>query len=151
MEYIVRTLRPLVRELYLLGRADQSFPGFSVVADARQGVGPAAGIESLLGKSRGWALAIACDMPAVTAEFLRALQSQAAADAVIPVADGIHPTCALYHARTLPRLRAYLDAGGRSLSDWIGEVDAVRWVVPEAHRPALANHNVRDISGAPCG
>src|SRR5579871_469780 len=54
--------------------------GYAVVPDRRQGLGPLAGIEAALDFSTAdWNLVLACDMPDVSAAFLRALLETAAA------------------------------------------------------------------------
>src|SRR5262249_27638991 len=52
-----------------------------------------------------WTLVVACDMPGLTADFLRTLLDAAessAADCVAPkTAQGLEPLCAVYHRRCL--------------------------------------------------
>jgi molybdopterin-guanine dinucleotide biosynthesis protein A len=70
-----------------------------VVPDRVPGCGPLAGLDAALAAARHDTLiVVACDMPFVTARFLRHLSSLAGeADAVVPrTEDGYHPLCAAY-------------------------------------------------------
>ena len=77
--------------------------GLPVIPDLYPGFGPVGGVVTALTASGAeWNLIVACDMPAVTAEFLDALLREArksGAQCVLPVTpDGRrHPLCAVYH------------------------------------------------------
>src|SRR5580700_9663740 len=62
--------------------------GYAVLPDRRPGAGPLGGIESALSYTAAdWNLVVACDMPGISAEFLRSLLDAAerlGADALIP-------------------------------------------------------------------
>ena len=62
--------------------------GYPVLPDRRPGAGPLGGIESALSYTTAdWNLVLACDMPAISAEFLRGLLEAAErvnADALVP-------------------------------------------------------------------
>jgi molybdopterin-guanine dinucleotide biosynthesis protein A len=92
--------------------------GRPVVADLHAGIGPLGGIEAALAASQTpWILVAACDMPALTADFLqeliRAAKAQPDADAILPIPPGgpPNPLCGLYHQRILPRLREAIASG----------------------------------------
>lgn len=112
------------------------------VVDGWPGAGPLAGIEAgLRATTREWAFCLACDVPLATLELARRLALAAAGhEAAVPrVAGRVHPTCAVYARRVLPRLREALQRGARRLTAVAGELDVV-WVedVPER---LLANLN----------
>ena len=92
--------------------------GRPVIADLHPGIGPLGGIEAALAASpTPWILVAACDMPALTAEFLQELireaDAQPDADAILPIPPGgpANPLCALYHQRILPRIREAIATG----------------------------------------
>src|SRR5439155_2404727 len=76
--------------------------GFPIVPDDRPGAGPLAGIHAALGASRAdWNLIVACDMPVLSAPFLKSLLAAAessGADCLIPSGpSGLPgPLCAVH-------------------------------------------------------
>lgn len=103
----------------VIARTPDAYPGFPVIADLRPDCGPLAGIETALSVAKTDAvIVLACDMPFVTADFLKLLTSKAGKDrAVIPVdADG-RPcgVCAVYGQEILPQVSNRLDADDRRL------------------------------------
>ena len=97
--------------------------GYPVVADRNPGAGPLGGIESALSYAAAdWNLVLACDMPAISAEFLRSLLDAAErrnADALLPAGPSgqLEPLCAVYHRRSLATLRRALKAGVRKVTE----------------------------------
>ena len=88
--------------------------GLRVVRDRVPGCGPLAGLDAALAAARHDALiVIACDMPFVTARFLRHLASLTdEADAVVPrTEDGYHPLCAAYTRACQPAVARRLAEG----------------------------------------
>jgi molybdopterin-guanine dinucleotide biosynthesis protein A len=89
-------------------------------------------------------LAVACDMPFVTAELVAELAAQAA-PLVVPEADGrLHPLLARWHPSLLPALRAALDREA-PLHVVVADLDAERLGAAELHRfgdPARLLFNV---------
>ncbi|MBV9265741.1 MAG: molybdenum cofactor guanylyltransferase, partial [Acidobacteriaceae bacterium] len=76
--------------------------GIECLADLHPGLGPLSGIEAALASNRGTCnLIVACDMPGLPVEHLRALL-RAAREGVsrcvvtIDGAEKIHPLCAVY-------------------------------------------------------
>jgi molybdopterin-guanine dinucleotide biosynthesis protein A len=87
--------------------------GYAVIADPVSGFGPVAGIAAAVNAGAEWNLVVACDMPAVTADFLRALLDTARAsecDCILPVGPSgrPEPLCAVYHRRCLAPLQQAL-------------------------------------------
>jgi molybdopterin-guanine dinucleotide biosynthesis protein A len=93
--------------------------GLTMLADVTADAGPLAGLAALLEQSSGIAIAVACDMPFVSAAHVRALLDAppVAAVAVAPKREGRwEPFFARYDApRASPVVRARLEAGARSL------------------------------------
>jgi molybdopterin-guanine dinucleotide biosynthesis protein A len=90
--------------------------GLPMLRDAREGVGPLGGLESLLREAgQRDAIAVACDMPYVPVELLIRLQSLAGpdVDAVMPRRPGgREPLCALYRSpHVLPHVQRALREG----------------------------------------
>ena len=97
--------------------------GYPVLADHSPGAGPVGGIETALSHTAAdWNLVLACDMPAISAEFLRGLLAAAercAADALIPAGPSgrLEPLSAVYHRRCAAHLRRALDMGVHKITD----------------------------------
>lgn len=112
--------------------------GFPVLADGRPGEGPAGGIETALRHTRAdWNLVLACDMPRVSAEFLRHLLEAAelsGADALAPAGPSgrPEPLSAVYHRRCAAALSRALDAGVRKVTGAIAGLDVRIWPVQNA-------------------
>lgn len=110
--------------------SDESRRRFTLIPDAYDGIGPAAGILSAHRTlpQAAW-LVLACDMPWVTDELLRMLIERRdparAATAFRTVRDGApEPLCAIYEPATLARFRRQVEAGGNpSTRDWLAAVD----------------------------
>lgn len=99
--------------------AAQWFPSLPVVADAVQGLGPLAGIETALRAADGSAvMVVAWDMPFVTTPLLRGMRAlgEIGAAAVVP-AHGKPPVlealCAYYAPDALPVCSRLLAGGER--------------------------------------
>jgi molybdopterin-guanine dinucleotide biosynthesis protein A len=104
--------------------------GFPVLPDAYPGQGPLGGIlTALRHASADWNLVVACDMPGLSAEFLRRLLDAAersATHALAPAGPSgrPEPLCAVYHRRALPAIEAAFASGARKASAALEEVGA---------------------------
>ena len=104
--------------------------GFPVLPDAYPGEGPLGGIlTALRHASPDWNLVVACDMPGLTADFLRALLEAAErtdARALAPAGPSgrPEPLCAVYHRGALPALEAAFSGGARKASAALEAVGA---------------------------
>ena len=111
--------------------------GYLVVPDRRPGAGPAGGIESALSYTiADWNLLVACDMPGISAKFLRGLLDAAErlqADALVPAGPSgrLDPLSAVYHRRCLDTLRGALEAGVRKVTDALAGLEVARWAVDD--------------------
>jgi molybdopterin-guanine dinucleotide biosynthesis protein A len=96
------------------------------VPDLPDGEGPLAALGAGLEAARhGWCLALACDLPFVSAALIERLRAEALPgwDAVAVATDeGLQPFPALYGTHLAPTIRARLRAGRRSLR---GLLDAI--------------------------
>ena len=124
IERLIGVVRELgAVEIVLVGDATPyATLGLPSVGDDPPGLGPIGGLLGLLerarrGPQRG-VLALACDLPYVTAALLeRLLLADPRAAAVVPRVDGVlQPLCARYVADVcLPVARAAVEAGERAL------------------------------------
>jgi molybdopterin-guanine dinucleotide biosynthesis protein A len=125
--------------------------GVRHVADRFEGCGPLAGLDAALASARDDTVAIvACDMPFVSAAFLRHLLGlMSGVDAVVPrTTIGLHPLCGIY-TRTCQMAVARRLAGRRLAM--AGLLDEIRVRVVEPHELSafdcdqlLANLNTPD-------
>ena len=138
-EQVAEQLRIVTNDVRLIGQVDTYGPlGYPVVEDLFKGCGPLGGIHAALSATRAqWNLVVACDMPEVTAEFLRLLIARAeagSADAVIPAGpDGRpEPLCAAYHRGSLPEITNALEAGTFKVMSGLSRLKVDAWRVPDA-------------------
>jgi molybdopterin-guanine dinucleotide biosynthesis protein A len=158
LERLVSLMSPHVRDVFLVGRAGQSFPEVPCrfVADRRDGLGPLAALEtSLLAAGTPWCFLLACDMPAVDTKILDTLAAARAVDldaVVFAGPAGLEPTCALYRTALAATVTAALDAGERALHTFVTRQRCQRLNVPAALAPQLSNINTaEDLEAWSCG
>jgi len=125
--------------------------GFPVTADLVEGCGPLGGVYTALRITQAeWNLIVACDMPAVTADFLRDLLERAeasAAECMVPEsATGLDPLCAVYHRRCLAAAEDALRRKSFTMHDFVSSLRTATWSVPD--RSALENVNTPDQWGS---
>jgi len=119
--------------------------GLPTLADLVENAGPLGGILTALAcpQAASWNLIVACDMPAVTQEFLTSLLNSAIAGnytCLAPAtANGIHPVCAVYHLRALPAVKDAIDHKCFKMRDFLKRIQAVSW--PVANPAILQNAN----------
>jgi molybdopterin-guanine dinucleotide biosynthesis protein A len=96
-------LREVASVVFVVGRdaPDWSARGLTVVPDDRPGAGALGGIHTAIVHSpAARTLVVACDMPFLSAAFIRRMAAEDDADLVIPrTPRGYEPLCAIY-ART---------------------------------------------------
>ncbi len=111
--------------------------GYPVLPDRRPGAGPLGGIESALSYTTAdWNLVLACDMPAISAEFLRGLLEAAErcnADALVPEGPSglLEPLSAVYHRRCLAEVRRALNAGVRKVTEGLTGLEVAHFAVAD--------------------
>ena len=117
--------------------------GMESIADAYSGAGPLAGLVALLrARPQAHAVAVACDMPYVTAPLLeRLVFAETDAPVLAPWRDGRYePLFARYEsARVLPLAEAQLGGGDQSLQRLLRAAGAKAFALPEAEWPLLAD------------
>ena len=119
--------------------------GFPVIPDVYPGEGPLGGILTALQHSTApWNLIVACDMPGLSAEFLRGLLDAAersGPDALVPHRPSglLEPLCAVYHRRSYEGLQAAFAAGIRKVTAAFAGIRMSAWPVSE--RVSLQNVN----------
>lgn len=95
-----------IDDVVLVGAAGEYVVlGLPAIDDAPSGIGPLGGLVSLLRlATHGYALALACDMPFVSAALVQSLLDAPPAPVVAPRVNGLwEPLCARYEAvRVLP-------------------------------------------------
>jgi molybdenum cofactor guanylyltransferase len=98
--------------------------GHRIIADQLPGwAGPLAGLHTALHSAKNdWVACVPCDTPFLPDDLLDRLLSAAttnATEAAVAFSDGVpQPVIGLYHKSVLPSLDAFLNAGGRKVSDW---------------------------------
>lgn len=112
--------------------------GYQVVADQLPDwQGPLAGLHTaLLSAANDYVMTVPCDTPFLPADLLSRLQRgllEQSAEASVAVAGGRRqPAIALYHKNVLPKLVAYMEAGGRKVNDWLDRLRLVEVVFDNA-------------------
>lgn len=109
--------------------------------------GPLAGLQAALRSAHnGWVMCVPCDTPYLPhdliARLYAAMSADAAEAAVAVVMGRRQPAIALYRRDVLPKLDAYLNAGGRKVNDWLGSLRLSEVVFEDA--AAFANINSQD-------
>ncbi|HMA94326.1 MAG TPA: molybdenum cofactor guanylyltransferase [Polyangiaceae bacterium] len=102
--------------------------GFRTVSDASRGEGPISGLLGLIDHAMmhqfEFALALACDMPAIdTATVHRLLSERTDAVALVPRRTQLEPLCARYHVRSVrPHLVRLIEMRRFRLMDLLAEL-----------------------------
>src|SRR5579863_9914547 len=145
VEQIAARVRAAAGSVTLIGSPERyGNLGLPVAADLIEDCGPIGGVYTALKIcSAPWNLIVACDMPSVTAGFLRGLLEAARnadAECVVPeTASGLHPLCAVYHRRALPALQYALDHKFLKMHDLMKSLGAV--ALPVSGAALLENVN----------
>lgn len=138
IEWVAARLAPTFDQLLVAGREERHLPrGLRphMVPDLHPGAGPLAGVEAGLAASRhDTVVAIACDMPEVTATLARRLVAAAApdgVDAAVPRVRGEpEPACAAYRRSAVGPIANALGAGRFKAADVLSELEVV-WLDDE--------------------
>jgi molybdenum cofactor guanylyltransferase len=114
--------------------------GIRQVQDERPGgQGPLAGIEAGLAAAEYQLVFVtAADLPFLPAELvgfaLERLEERSAFAVVPRQGATVHPLCAAYDRRVLPRVRSALDGGVRSVRQFLDSLDKVDYIERELQR-----------------
>lgn len=117
LQRVVRVVGEVVSPVVVVAAPGQDVPplppGVRIVRDDVEGRGPlqglAAGLAALA--DRDAAFVASCDVPLLTAVFVRAVVESLAADAAVPFTDRPHPLAAAYRLTVLPHVRELLTVG----------------------------------------
>ena len=131
VESVAAAVRAAAGSAVLVGGPHADIP------DLFEGEGPLGGILTALRHTQAdWNVVAACDMPDLTADFLRQLLAEAElsdGDALVPAGPSgrLEPLCAAYHRRSLSGLQSAFDRGVRKITTALEQVRAIIWHVPE--------------------
>jgi molybdopterin-guanine dinucleotide biosynthesis protein A len=126
-------------------------PQARIVVDDVPECGPLGGLQAALSACRGDALfLVACDMPYVTASFVRFLFSLAsAADIVVPRTDrGYHPLCAVYATGCLDRIDDQLAERRLKMGDLMSDATVRVVESDEIERFGSPHHLLANVNSA---
>jgi molybdenum cofactor guanylyltransferase len=141
-------------EPVIVGRRDDVPALATVIDDVRADRGPLAGLVSLFEHAGDrQVVALACDMPFVTAPLLARLLAAPPALAIAPRRDGRwEPLFARYDAaRALPLARGRLDADQCSLQGLLDALRATELLTTSAERALLADWDTpSDVMRSSC-
>lgn len=106
---------------------EDSVPGFE---------GPVVGLlTGLTNANTEWVLFLPCDLPALPAGYCQAMavacQASSTKVAVVVDDDQRQNTLLLLHSSLHDSLKAYFDAGGRSIKGWLNQQDVAEVEFPE--------------------
>ena len=113
-------LRKVASTVFVVGRDDPAWSarGLTVVPDDIPGAGALGGIYTAIVRSPcARTLVVACDLPFLSAAFLRRLAGEDGADLVIPrSARGYEPLCAIYSRACAADIHARITRGALQAS-----------------------------------
>jgi len=144
----LQTLKPA--ELFISIRTGQRFeaPGTMMLVDARNDLGPLAGLSAALNHLQtDWLLVLAVDLPEMSADFLAGLLQKAAATGkgVVPELDGwFEPLAAVYPKKSAALALDLLEGADRSLQNFVRRSVECGWVetFPVTEKDRGQFHNV---------
>ncbi len=154
---IVTRLGQALGEVVVIGPAEAQplVPATRVIPDATPGAGPLAALATALGAINApYAFVVACDMPFVQSELVRAQAEIALAEGAQVVAlrtvesekPGLEPLHAVYARACLPVIEAQMAAGEPGLRRLLARLD-VREVTPdEANRYDPQGISARNVN-----
>jgi len=139
VEYVAAQVLAAAGSVTLAGAPERyGFLGLPMIGDLTPGFGPVGGIQAALAStSAGWNLIVACDMPSLSADFLRSLfdaAEQCGQDCLMPYsgAEGLpQPLCAVYHRRCLPAIERAIRENVRKITDAVSRLGVRAWPVDD--------------------
>jgi len=136
VEHVYDRVSPLVDEVLLVVRperkdwAENLAPeGARVVCDRAGAEGPLAGIAAALAEATHQrVLAVACDMPNLQPDLLKAMLDDRSAQVIVPqTGHGFEPLLAVYEKSCLPIIEDILARGPSRIPAFFPEVTVSRW------------------------
>jgi molybdopterin-guanine dinucleotide biosynthesis protein A len=127
-------------EIIVVGGDPARLEGVRRISDERPGgLGPLAGMEAGLAAARNRLVFVAAgDMPFLTVDLIAYLLERLEGSGVTGVGPRhrgtTHPLCAAYDREVLPRVRAALDGGVRSMHGFLEDVGSIEYVEDELPR-----------------
>ena len=137
LDAIAAEAHSAAQEVLIVGSVVSCPQGAAIVEDIFGAHGPLGGLHAGLSAARfERCLAVACDMPFVTAEVMRGLLRLGDGyDAAVPrAADGLHPLLAAYSRACLPCIETQLRNGDRRMRSFFDRV-SLRWIKDDELRP----------------
>jgi molybdopterin-guanine dinucleotide biosynthesis protein A len=138
VEHVAAQVAAAADTAALVGPAERyGFAGLPIIPDSISDFGPVAGIHAALqASSADWNLIVACDMPSVTAAFLRLLleaAEQCGGGCLIPLspAGRPEPLCAAYHRDCLAGIASALRENVRKVTDAVSRLRVRAWPVSD--------------------
>lgn len=142
IQRVISRVMPIADELIINANQPDifGFLDFPVVADLIPGIGALGGLyTSIHSAQQPLVCVLACDMPFVQTELLRAqveILLREGVDVVIPNSgEGLEPLHAIYRRETcLPAIQRAVEAGQRRMISWFSDVKVREMTVEEAVR-----------------
>ncbi|MBI4042303.1 MAG: molybdenum cofactor guanylyltransferase [Deltaproteobacteria bacterium] len=129
----------------------EPFRNYPAIFDCQKYEGPIAGLIAALERlNSDYLLILPCDLPHVSIEFLRFLCSfREKGKVVVPFSDRLDPLVTIYPKEILGPIRAFADAGGSSLSQFIEQLNPDQkrilrkeeWIAAGFSKLELTNYN----------
>lgn len=137
IDRVAAALRPHTDSLLIAaGSAEASswIPGATAVPDVLRVTASVAGVHAALWASRGDVIAVAWDMPFVSARLVGALRSRLTDGiaAVVPrVAGRAEPLCAAYSGGVISAIEGQVDGGTLALNEILRAIGPIAWLEGE--------------------
>ena len=138
VERTAERVRAAAGSVILIGAPERySHLGLPVAADLVEDAGPIGGLYTALKIDRAeWNLLVACDMPSLTAKFLRELLDaarQCGSACLVPQTEsGLHPLCAVYHRCAEGAVESAIEHKRFKMHDLLKVLKAVSFPVADA-------------------
>ncbi len=147
VEHVIERLAPQVRRIVVSAnerRADYERLGYPVVPDVGGRDGPLSGIAAgLAACDSTFLVCVPCDAPFLPCDLVgRLFDPLRDPDTMLAIAttpSGLHPVFCLMRTVVAPRLRRFIDEGGRSVQAWAASLHAA--TVEFDDEPAFRNLN----------
>jgi molybdenum cofactor guanylyltransferase len=149
---VARLLEPLTGRPTVIAQPERLAElDLQVIADDQRGLGPLGAIATALRHTENaWNLILGCDLPFLTAPWLKYLIDRALAssnDVLIPQSEGgLEPLCAVYHQRCEHAISEALARGVRKVTDGLAGVRmetivSAEWKAFDSDRLLFKNMN----------